>query len=231
MKKILLVICLLVSQIGMTDERRTNFPTIEKTNTKTIKNVRIDLKRTLFLNGLIGRENQENIVKLIQKISELGSIKSDKPIYLIIDSPGGSVGLGSMIVEAIEASNAPVYTICHTMCASMAAVIHSYGHRRYMFDRSVLMFHNATTEVKGDLNKIISLLNSIQKMLIRFDKDISRKLNLSLEEFVFKYQNELWIHPEDVVNTDYLHGIIFINNLPLIKDKSEFTQDQRLKVQ
>jgi ATP-dependent protease ClpP protease subunit len=50
----------------------------------------------------------------------------------------------------------------------MAFIIHQYGNKRYMLDRSVLMSHFAASGVEGDIERMTSYLNVVQKYVNRF---------------------------------------------------------------
>ena len=106
-------------------------------------------------------QNGNEIARLITETAKKGS-----PIYLLIDSPGGSVITGASVVSAIEAAQVPVYTVCLQLCASMAAIIHQYGSQRLMVDRSFLMFHNARGGFEGSFPQILSQFNTINRFEI-----------------------------------------------------------------
>lgn len=75
--------------------------------------------RQIILSGEI---NEENTAKTIQQLLLLEA-DSDKPIYIYIDSPGGSIDSGFGIYDVIRFINAPVYTIGTGLIASMGSII------------------------------------------------------------------------------------------------------------
>ncbi len=54
------------------------------------------------------------------------------PIKLLINSEGGDVYSGFGIVEAIQNSETPVYTICHGQAQSMGLLILAAGYKRFI---------------------------------------------------------------------------------------------------
>ena len=70
------------------------------------------------------------------------SRESDEPIWLIIDTPGGSVDHGMMIYDMMQLVSAPVHTICRS-ALSMGAVILAGGEpgHRYIFPNARVMLH------------------------------------------------------------------------------------------
>jgi ATP-dependent Clp protease protease subunit len=68
------------------------------------------------------------------------------PVYIFINSPGGSMHVASAIVDtmkALEAAGSKVYTINVALAASAAAIIYSAGTKgcRYAYPSSRVMFH------------------------------------------------------------------------------------------
>lgn len=68
------------------------------------------------------------------------------PVYMFINSPGGSMHVASAIVDtmkALEAAGSKVYTINVAMAASAAAIIYSAGTKgcRYSYPSARIMFH------------------------------------------------------------------------------------------
>ena len=75
--------------------------------------------RQIILSGEI---DEENTAKTIKQLLLLEA-DSDKPIYMYIDSPGGSIDSGFGIYDMIRFINAPVYTIGTGLIASMGSII------------------------------------------------------------------------------------------------------------
>lgn len=169
---------------------------INPTKPKTIDLT--DKKSTIILLYGAIMDNGNEIAALIRTAA-----KSKKPIYLLIDSPGGSVISGGAIVSAIEASPVPVYTVCLQVCASMAAMLHQYGARRYMVDRSILMFHNASGGFQGSLPQVASLFKTINRFVNKMFHNTAKRSGQEISVFLAKIQNDLWIDAEDSLEQHY----------------------------
>ena len=177
---------------------------------KSIKQLELTSANTILLVGEIGAEQS----LLGQEINM--KAQSGKPLYLLINSPGGSVLDGNMIVSAIQASSVPIYTICFQMCASMASAIFEAGVKRYMVDRSILMFHEASGGVQGQFNQMKSRLNIFDKLVYKMDKDIAARVGIPLDQFLAKLPNELWLDAEDAVQQHYADGLVNVNLVSFI---------------
>lgn len=174
---------------------------------KRIHIVRPAGNRTLLLWGEVG----QNSLALAEDIKHLSS-ESRAPIYLLINSPGGSVLDGALIISAIEASPAPVYTVCMQLCASMAAVIHQYGKERLMSDRAILMFHNAAGGTQGYVPQMLSRLNLINRYVNKMNAFIANRAGVNLSDWASRMDNEVWIDAEDATASHLNDKIV---NIPL----------------
>lgn len=180
---------------------------------------------TLLLFGEVGYANCE---KISQEIIRLNTERSKEPILLVIDSPGGAVFAGTKIISAIEASKRPVYTVCYGLCASMAAMIHQYGHKRLMVDRSMLMFHNAAGGVEGEMNKMLSRLNTINNYVNKLDYYVAKRAQINFTEFTRMTSEELWLDAEDSLNRFFSDQTVTVNLSKLNKETlNPFTNYKR----
>lgn len=189
-----------------------------KVATKTIRKIAPDKAQIIYITGEIGN-GASGIAKSIIKASE-----SSKEIYLLINSPGGSVIDGAGIISAIEASTVPVNTVCVQLCASMAAIIHQYGTKRLMTDRSILMFHNASAGVMGAVPQMKTRLNFLDRYTQKMDAYIAKRAGLNLDQFNTLFVNEFWIDAEDSLDLKFNDEIVSIKDeestIPLLGDSS-----------
>lgn len=102
-----------------------------------------------------------------------------KPIRLYIFSPGGDVDMMWSIVDIIEASETPVYTINMGVAASAAGIIFLAGHKRYMLSHSRLVIHEGSARMAGDAVKVVDAGESYKKMLRQMKDYILRRTGIS----------------------------------------------------
>lgn len=190
-----------------------------KATNKKIFPLRLNPSRTVGLIGEVGM----NALQAADEINELASISND-PIYLVLSGPGGSVLAGNVVIAAIEASKAPVYTICIMICASMDSMIHQYGKKRYMTDRSWIMFHPASGGVSGEVDKSYSRLKFVRRYIEKVDQDVARKQQITYEQYKAKASVEYWVDSEDAVTNkvaDSIVNVISNKTLSTIKKEEE----------
>ena len=101
---------------------------------------RLGVERILFL----GQEVNDGIANsLVAQMLYLDSDDNTKPIYLYINSPGGSVTAGLAIYDTIKYVKSDVVTICVGRAASMGAFLLGAGTKgkRVALPHSRIMIH------------------------------------------------------------------------------------------
>lgn len=180
---------------------------------KKIKDLNLDLHRTIELYGQIGM----NAVGAAVEITRMNS-ESDKEIIMLIDSPGGSVISGARLISAMQTSKAKIKTVCVSMCASMAFMIHQYGSERLALDRAILMSHPATVGYDGDVDRIMSFIGTIQRYTNKLEAEVAKRMGLTFDQYKQKIQNEYWVDAEDALNDKVVDGLV---NITLPKENQE----------
>jgi len=101
---------------------------------------RLGVERILFL----GSEVNDGVANaLVAQMLYLDSEDNSKPIYLYINSPGGSVTAGLAIFDTMQYVNSEVVTICVGLAASMGAFLLAAGTKgkRLALPHSRIMIH------------------------------------------------------------------------------------------
>ncbi len=101
---------------------------------------RLGVERILFL----GQEVSDAVANsLVAQMLYLDSDDNSKPIYLYINSPGGSVTAGLAIFDTMQYVKSDVVTICVGLAASMGAFLRAAGTKgkRLALPHSRIMIH------------------------------------------------------------------------------------------
>jgi len=91
-------------------------------------------------------------------------IDQRKPIRLYINSPGGDMMDGLALVNAIELSETPVYTINVGQWCSMAFVIGITGHKRFSLPGMTFLMHDGSTYTRGSSKKVQDQIEYYKKV-------------------------------------------------------------------
>lgn len=113
-------------------------------------------------------ENLMAIHRLIVRwnIEDKGKpIEERKPIWLCIMSNGGSIDYMTMLLDAIESSTTPVYTVNVGSAHSAAALIFMAGKKRFMSKNAKVLVHEGSASMGGDAIKVQDQADSYKKTL------------------------------------------------------------------
>lgn len=184
---------------------KTELAAADSVSNKKVLSVNLSTDNTIAIIGEIGGE----AIDVAQAINE--KAKDGKPIFLLINSPGGSVLDGVAIVSAMQAAKVPVYTVCLQLCASMAAIIFEAGSKRLMVDRSIVMFHEAAGGFQGQFNQMKSRMRAFDRLTAKLDYEIAKRVGIDPELFKSQLGNEIWLDAEDAVNQHFADGLVNAN--------------------
>ena len=158
---------------------------------------RLGVERILFL----GSEVNDGIANsLVAQMLYLDSEDSTKPIYLYINSPGGSVTAGLAIYDTIKYVKSDVVTICVGLAASMGALLLAAGTKgkRVALPHSRSMIHQPlggtsrrqASDIEIEAREILRMKEMLNRSLSdmsgqsfeKIEKDSDRDYFLSAEE-------------------------------------------------
>ena len=154
-------------------------------------------QRKVFIEGEI---SSESACEFIKKILILNEEDTDKPIDVLINSPGGEINSGMAIYDVIQASKAPIRMFCIGRAYSMGAVLFSSGnHGRYMLPHSELMLHEPLlgNRVSGNSSSIQSISESLLETKRRMNQILARHTGKSEEEVEKATSYDHYYRPEE----------------------------------
>ncbi|WP_008310191.1 ATP-dependent Clp protease proteolytic subunit [Leptolyngbya sp. PCC 6406] len=129
----------------------------------------------------------------------LDSEDNTKPIYLYINSPGGSVTAGMAIYDTMQYIKAEVITICVGLAASMGAFLLAAGtkgkrtalpHARIMIHQPLSGARGQATDIEIEAKEVLRVKHTLNKMLAErtgktleeIERDTDRDYFLSAQE-------------------------------------------------
>ncbi len=135
---------------------------------------------------------------IVDKLIYLNSLDSEKPIYFYINSPGGVVTSGMVIYDTIKLIQAPVYTICTGLAASMGSILLSVGAKRFIFPHGRVMIHQPSI---GRLYGTAADIEITARELIKV-KELSARIlaencNQPYEKVLKDFDRDYWMNAEE----------------------------------
>lgn len=173
-----------------------------------------DLKqRKLTLNCDIDQFAVSDIVKhILQFNKEDAEIQPQdrQPIILYIVSPGGEVDSGFELIDAIIASQTPVYTVNLGYQYSMAFLIGLAGDRRYAMPNAKFLMHDGSQFVYNSGAKVQDQMEFQKRVEERVKRYILSHSKLTPEEYDSKLRVEWYLFADEAKEkgfTDYIIGV------------------------
>lgn len=158
---------------------------------------RLSQERIIFL----GQEVTDSLANsIIATMLYLDSEDQNKPIYLYINSPGGSVTAGMAIYDTMQHIKSEVVTICVGLAASMGAFLLTAGTKgkRMALPHSRIMIHQPlggtgrrqATDIEIEAKQILRVRKELNDLLAmhtgqtveQIEKDTDRDYFMSAEE-------------------------------------------------
>lgn len=158
---------------------------------------RLYQERIIFL----GREVTDSLANSIVAVMlYLDSDDPSKPIYIYINSPGGSVTAGMAIYDTMQHIKCEVVTICVGLAASMGAFLLAAGSKgkRLALPNSRIMIHQPlggigrrqATDIQIEAKQILRTRDQLNELLVKhtgqslekIQKDTDRDYFMSAEE-------------------------------------------------
>lgn len=137
--------------------------------------------------------------------------ESDYPIYLVLDSPGGSVLHGEMLINYL--STIPNIHSVTIFSASMAQhIAQSVAGKRYVTISGTFMDHRASGQFRGQFGEgeVESRLAWIKAIVKVVSERTAARLGISLEEYNAKIVNEWWNVGSDALNSGHADEVVTI---------------------
>ncbi|MDE6706096.1 MAG: ATP-dependent Clp protease proteolytic subunit [Treponemataceae bacterium] len=193
------------------DEKKVDLPQQDALAEKFLKT------RQIILSGEIGQENAEKTIKQLLLLEA----DNDKPIYIYIDSPGGSIDDGFGIFDMIRFVNAPVYTVGTGLIASMGALILLAvpKERRLGLPNSHYLIHQPLIggAYRGVATDLEIQAEEIAKSKAKIVEIIAAETGKSKEQVVQDTDRDFWLTADEAVEYGLISKVITRRtDLPLI---------------
>lgn len=125
-------------------------------------------------------------------LEDKGKTKEERlPIRMYVHSTGGMLFYMWPLIDTIEASITPVYTINLFMAGSAAALIYLSGHKRFMMKNAKMIIHEGQSEISGDAVKVLDATESYKKQLKKMKEFIADHTKIS-KSLIMKKRNNDW---------------------------------------
>ena len=148
------------------------------------------------------------MIKRAQKQFMMFNAQSNEPIWIRINSPGGSVGAGLVLIDTFRASKSPVYCLVESRAYSMAAITLVFCDKRYALNHATIMLHEASYGTMGDDMSNRSRMKFTVKYLDGLHREIAQRLKMDHATYRKKIRNSWWLLAKGAAKAGIIDAVV-----------------------
>lgn len=159
---------------------------------------------------LSGEVDSELAHKIILQLLYLEAEDPEKPIDILINSPGGEVSSGLAIYDTIRGLSAPVNCICSGLTASIATVIliAAEKERRLAQKHASILIHQPLGGIRGQATDIDIHAREILKTKKMVNEMLAEATGQDIEKINQDTNRDYWMSAQDAVDYGLVSGIV-----------------------
>lgn len=168
---------------------------------------RLLLDRIVFL----GTQVNDTVANLIMaQMMFLEQDNPEAPIHFYINSPGGSVYAGLGIYDIMQYINAPVYTYCVGMAASMGSLLLCAGEEghRYSLPHSRIMIHQPLGGAQGQCSDIQIQANEIKDLRHQLNEIYVKHTSMDYDKVMLETDRDNYLSPDAAREMGLIDSVI-----------------------
>lgn len=174
------------------------------------KAIELNSKNTVVFRGTVDSQNVLTAsLDLAAKALKRGT--ADYPIYLVLDSPGGSIDDGEDFI-AFAKTFKNVQTISIFAASMASAIVQALPGKRLITENGILMFHRAKGGVSGqfETGELESRLAFYKNIVRSMEQRSANRMSMPLSEYKAKVKDELWLVAKEAVAQKAADAIVAI---------------------
>lgn len=172
-------------------------PPLSQSKELKLDTVTLSQSNSVTLDQVFDDESVNKVMRDLQTLSDNNSKNAD--LYLVINSPGGSVEAGMKLIAFAKALPQKVKTLT-IFAASMGFQTVQGLDERLITVGGTLMSHPASFGVQGQTPyQVISRLNWILQMIEELDQHDADRMQITLQEYEDLVHDEYWVTDKKAV--------------------------------
>lgn len=174
------------------------------------ENIILKADNTVSLNTDV---SDSSITSAMLDIQRLNSLETDEPIYLVLNTPGGSVFAGINFIRYALTSRRPIHTVTIFAASMGFQIVQALPGKRLMAFSGVLMAHRAAVsglagQYPGELNVRLDFFQDISEQL---DIDVAKRAGITLKDYQAMVHDEYYAANEKAINDKFADESVSIS--------------------
>jgi ATP-dependent Clp protease protease subunit len=152
--------------------------------------------RTVLVCGPVSDDMARDVMA---QLLVLDAQNSEKPIRVVINSPGGAVDAGYAIYDVMRFVKAPVHSICAGLAASAATVILLGAPKahRYSLPNTRFLIHQPSTGIQGQASDVVIGAQEILKLRQKVNELLARETGRPVEKIAEDTRRDYWLSADE----------------------------------
>jgi ATP-dependent protease ClpP protease subunit len=126
------------------------------------------------------------------------------PIWLHVNSYGGSLFTAFSVADQISMLKSPIYSVVEGICASAATLISLSCAKRYILPNSFMLIHQLSSFMWGTHQQFKDEMEVQNKLMTRLVKFYASKSKLTDDEIRTMLTRDYWMDAEETLK----HGLV-----------------------
>lgn len=159
----------------------------------------------IYFHSEVDRESIFELIMLIKEAEEESVITSFKlnieeiPIYLHINSFGGSIFAAFGAIDVIKACRVPVHTIIEGSTASAGTLISIVGKKRYVRPTAYMLIHQLSSGCWGKMSEIEDEYKNLTELMEKIKELYKEHASIPKKELTELLKHDLWLNSEKCI--------------------------------
>ncbi|MCB9832167.1 MAG: ATP-dependent Clp protease proteolytic subunit [Planctomycetes bacterium] len=134
----------------------------------------------------------------------------DKPITMIVNSPGGSADSGFAIYDAMRFVSCPVRTIVMGLCASAGVMIYLGGDEgmRFASPNARFMLHQPSMRTMGQASDLEIVAKEIDRMKLQYNQIVAQATGKSMEDVDRAVSRDFWLTAQAAADYGLVNRVV-----------------------
>ena len=160
-------------------------------------------KKTVF-------ELNKEIRNVTQKMKDIGNrfTIDPPPIYLHINSYGGSIFAAMSSVDIIKHNSVPIYTVIEGCAASAATLMSVVGKKRFMRPNAHMLIHQLSTIFWGKMDEFDDEMKNLNRLMDLIKGIYKEHTTVPVKKINEILKHDLWWDTEKCLNYSLVDDII-----------------------
>ena len=153
-----------------------------------------------------------NLVDMILKCNKEDKgkpVEERKPIKVYISSPGGDVVTLWSIIQIIQYSKTPVYTVNISYAYSAAAEILVAGHKRFSLPGTQTMFHRGSNYFGGEASVVESTRKHFDKLEDKLREFLLSHTKISPKAYKKNASSDIYYDEDECLKNGVIDEIVY----------------------